>query len=628
MAGRNLRSRVIPEPEVPPPPTRTTAVRGRVGSRGRGRGRGRVGRAATEVSARVQPRARGGRQAHSERPPVIPEPSQQESSASHPAPFVTKEDFQTEMGKLQATLQNLLEQQGRSRSEGEKDDSDVNSPPATVVGGHSRSTPSEVVVPPRPVHGCNYKAFSACKPPIYKGERDPVLAMRWVKEMEMVFETCRCAEEDKTGGRATEAVRSLTWEEFVKKFKLQFCPMTTTKKMEEEFLQLEQGNSSVQEYTTRFIEKARFAGVYVPTEGRKVERFIWGLRGNLREFVLSKEPDTFQAAINAADTIEHEKNRQVTERMGEKRKWDGPATDPRKGRFPRTDSIGGPNPNVRPCGRCQKVHQGDCRFGPPTCFRCGQPGHLSQDCTTRKSCYKCGSPNHFRTECPQLKKGGGPVPRERVVAPRDDRKAAPALVRGRAFRMTADEAEEAPDVVTGTFLVNSLRAKIIYATPELLKLSCVKLEPLDRPYEADTANRPVWVRDISKGCTIEIDGCLVPAALSPIPMEGLDVILGMDWLIRNKAKIDCEQKMVCVQLPDGRSTVIYGVKRDRSSRLISVIKANRCIWKGCIWFLAYVINSGKEKLEVKDVEVVLPPEREIEFRIDLVPGATPIAKAL
>ncbi|KAJ9541128.1 hypothetical protein OSB04_027634 [Centaurea solstitialis] len=110
--------------------------------------------------------------------------------------------------------------------------------------------------------------------------------------------------------------------------------------MEEEFLLLEQGGSSVQDYTTKFIEKVRFAGVYVPTEDRKVERFIWGLRGNLREFVLSKEPATFQAAINAAETIEREKNRQATERMGEKRKWDGPANDPRKGRFPRTDSRG------------------------------------------------------------------------------------------------------------------------------------------------------------------------------------------------------------------------------------------------------------------------------------------------
>ncbi|KAJ9543820.1 hypothetical protein OSB04_023527 [Centaurea solstitialis] len=529
------------------------------------------------------------------------------------------------------------------------------------------STPLETVVPPKPTHGCSYKAFAACKPPLYKGERDPVLALRWVEEMEMVFETCRCADEDKvvyarsmlkadalswwnleTGGKRSEMVRMMTWDEFVKKFTQQFCPLAATKKMEEEFLCLEQGNLSVQDYTTRFIEKARFAGVYVPSEERKVERYIWGLRGILREFVLSKEPATFQAAITATETIECEKNRQMTERSGDKRRWEGPVSDPRKGKFPRVESRGGPNPSTRPCGKCQRFHQGDCRSGPPTCFRCGQPGHLSRDCTSRKSCFQCGSPDHFRTECPQLKKGGGPVPRERVVAPRDDRKAAPAPVRARAFRMIAEEAEEAPDVVTGTFLVNSLRAKVLfdtgadysYATPELLNLSCVKLEPLDRPYEADTANGPVWVRDISNGCTIEIDGCLVPAALSPLPMEGLDVILGMDWLIRNKAKIDCEQKMVCVLLPDGRSTVIYGVKRDRSSRLISIIKENRCIMKGCIWYLVYVINSGKEKLEVKDVEVVceypevfpddldsLPPEREIEFRIDFVPGATPIAKA-
>ncbi|KAJ9547079.1 LOW QUALITY PROTEIN: hypothetical protein OSB04_019622 [Centaurea solstitialis] len=98
--------------------------------------------------------------------------------------------------------------------------------------------------------------------------------------------------------------------------------------------------------------------------------------------------------------------------------------------------------------------------------------------------------------------------------------------------------------------------------------------------------------------------------------------------------------MVRVQLPDGRSAVIYGVKRNRSTRLISIIKANRCIRKRCSWYMAYVIDSGKEKLEVKDVEVVreypevfpddlrsLPPDPEIEFRINLVPGATPIARA-
>lgn len=117
--------------------------------------------------------------------------------------------------------------------------------------------------------------------------------------------------------------------------------------------------------------------------------------------------------------------------------------------------------------------------------------------------------------------------------------------------------------------------------------------------------------------------------------------MGMDWLSPNEAVIDYELQLVIVWTPSGGCLVIQGERPQRGPTLCSVARARRYLQQGCAGYVAYVIDTrDKGKPTVDDVPVVreyldvflkdlsgIPPERQVEFRIDLVPGVAPIAKA-
>ena len=74
------------------------------------------------------------------------------------------------------------------------------------------------------------------------------------------------------------------------------------------------------------------------------------------------------------------------------------------------------------------------------------------------------------------------------------------------------------------------------------------------------------------------------------------------------------------------------------SRVISFLKAQRMVGKGCLSYLAFVRDVGAETPSIDSVPVVrdfpnvfpadlpgMPPDRDIDFGIDLVPGTQPIS---
>nr|GFA81201.1 putative reverse transcriptase domain-containing protein [Tanacetum cinerariifolium] len=118
-----------------------------------------------------------------------------------------------------------------------------------------------------------------------------------------------------------------------------------------------------------------------------------------------------------------------------------------------------------------------------------------------------------------------------------------------------------------------------------------------------------------------------------------DVIVGMDWLVERDALIVCDRKEVHV--PYRNKTLV--VKSDSGvSRLkvISCIKARKYIERGSQLFLAQVTETEPAKKQLQDVPVIcnfhevfpddlpgLPPPRQVEFKIKLIPGAAPVARA-
>ncbi|GKG37064.1 hypothetical protein Tco_0447237, partial [Tanacetum coccineum] len=113
----------------------------------------------------------------------------------------------------------------------------------------------------------------------------------------------------------------------------------------------------------------------------------------------------------------------------------------------------------------------------------------------------------------------------------------------------------------------------------------------------------------------------------------------MDWLVKHDAVIVCGEKVV--RTPYGNKMLI--VESDKGvSRLkvISCIKARKYVERGCHFFLAHITENKLKERRMKDVLVIrnfpevfpeelpgLPPPTQVEFRIDLVPGATPVARA-
>ncbi|XP_040940701.1 uncharacterized protein [Gossypium hirsutum] len=137
---------------------------------------------------------------------------------------------------------------------------------------------------------------------------------------------------------------------------------------------------------------------------------------------------------------------------------------------------------------------------------------------------------------------------------------------------------------------------------------------------------------------LEIQGVIFLADLMELPFREFDLIVGMDWLVKPQVSLDCATKRVLLRIEADEGVVVIGERRNYLSNVISGLRAEKLVRKGCEAFLAYFSVSDVRDSSVKDIKTVkdfldvfpedlprLPSKCEVGFRIELIPGTAPVS---
>nr|GEU97950.1 reverse transcriptase domain-containing protein [Tanacetum cinerariifolium] len=380
----------------------------------------------------------------------------------------------------------------------------------------------------------------------------------------------------------------------------------------------------------------------VPREEDQIERYVKGLFDNIQGNVMSDEPMRLEDAIRLANSLMDQKLKGYAMKNAEnKRRLEVNQRDNRRQQPPfKRPNVGGQNvaraymagnnerkPYNRPLplyNKCKIHHEGPCIV---RCRKCNMVGHLTRDCKVTISitctqrgqvvnqkvvtCYECGRQGHYMSDCPKLK--------DQNRRNKDGNKNGVGEERGKAYVLCGGDANPNSDVVKGMFLLNNHYALVLFdsrtdrsfVSSTFSTLLDITPDTLDVSYVVELADGRISDNNtILRGCTLGLLGHPFNVDLMPVELDEVLIVQGDEGGKGQKSKLS----------------------------IISCTKIQKYIKRGCLIFLAQVIKKEAKDKRLEDVATVqdfseafledffgLPPTRQVEFQIDLVLGAAPVA---
>ncbi|GJW87261.1 reverse transcriptase domain-containing protein [Tanacetum coccineum] len=494
---------------------------------------------------------------------------------------------------------------------------------------------------------CSYKEFMSCQPINFKGTKGAVGLIRWFERTESVFSRSNCTEDCKvkfaTGTLTEEALSwwnsfaqpigieeayKITWVEFKKLLIKKYCPRTEVQKMEDEFYHLTMKGNDLKTYVRRFQELATLCPTMVPDSEKMMEVFIGGLPRSIKGNVTASKPQTLEEAINIAQRLMDQvtKHTPVQVSSDHKRKFNDRRTfnnnnyrntnnrynnhQPQQNRRQETFRAYAATPTEnngyignRPlCKKCTLHHTGPCTV---KCNTCNKVGHLTKNCRNKGpatgsnllpvtvTCHACREKGHYANQC---------------------RKTTNNNAQGRAYMLRDRNAHQDPNVVTGMFLLNQHLARVLFdsgADKSFVSISLasmLNIPPItiDTFYNIEMADgNIVSTNTVIQGATLTLLNQPFEIDLMPIKLGSFDVVIGMDWLSKYHARIICDEKVIYIPI-NGETLIIRVMEKKSDEKRLEDIPVVREFPE------VFLENLPG-----------LPPVRQVEFQIDLIPGATP-----
>ncbi|GJX54653.1 putative reverse transcriptase domain-containing protein [Tanacetum coccineum] len=455
-------------------------------------------------------------------------------------------------------------------------------------GNRSHNSDTRIRGTVRTPHECTHKDFLNCKPLTFKGTEGVVVLSQWFENMESVFHISNCA-------TVTQDVAyAMDWKALKNMMTVKYCPRGEIKKLEIELWNLKVKGTNVVSYTLRFQELALMCRRMFHEESEEVKKYVGGFPDMIRGNVMSYQPKTMNKAIKFAnDQMDQKGHQQQNKRQNTRRDYTvGPGE---KREYTRSLPL---------CTKCNYHHKGPCA---PRCNKCKKISHLARHCrssgpngnnnnhgnsgTTQNAvtCYECGVQGHFKKDCLKLKNGNHGNRGGNGNAP------AKVYVVGNAGTNLDS------NVVTGTFLLNDRYASILFdigadrsfVSTTFSSLIDITPTTLDHYYDVELADgKIIRINTIIRGCTLNFLNHPFNINLMLVELGSFDIIISMDWLSKYHAIIDCAEK------------IVLGEKRLEDVPIV------------------------RDFPEVFPEDLPgLPPTRQVEYQIDLMPGDALVARA-